>query len=131
MTQRVRDGLGLPAGFYRLAADGPTVFVPNGITADGVESIVYANVVPVSGGRYDWIHYIANSGEFVPYGDPKESPTGFNQEANAFIDDVLHQIFVNANPGGVYPYRTVPSQSRANIVDDLTTLQADFVLNPT
>lgn len=130
MTQRVRDGLGLPAGLYRLTVDGPTAFVPNGITADGVESIVYANVAPVSGGRYDWIAYEAESGEFVLYGDPQESPTSHNSEANAFIDDILHQIFVGANPEGEYPYRTVPSETRANIVDDLATLKADFTLNP-
>lgn len=102
--------------------------MPNGITADGVDSIVYANVVPVSGDRYDWVVWDANNGAFVPEGDPKLSPTGFNNEANAFIDDVLHQIYREAHPEGEYPYSTVPSESRSNIVDDLTTLQADFLL---
>ena len=130
MTQRVRDGLGLPAGFYRLNSSDPTVFVPNGITADHVESLVYANVVPVSGDRYDMVAFDAESNLFVPAGNPKTSPTGFNFDVNSFMDNVLHAIFDAAHPEGEFPYYLVPSESRANIVDDLATLQADFVLNP-
>lgn len=130
MTQRVRDGLGLPAGFYRLQEGGPTAFIPNGITADGTDSIVYANVVPVSGDQYDWIAYDAESGVFVPLGDPRPSLTSFNDEANAFIDEVLHQIFRAAHPEENLPYAVVASETLANIVDDLATLKADFVLNP-
>ena len=128
MTQRVRDGLGLPAGFYRLNSDNPTFYAPNGITADGVESIVYANVVPVSGSRYDWIAYDSNNDLFVPAGNPQPSPTYFNTDANALVDDVLRGIYREAHPEGDYPYSTVPSESRANIVDDLATLKADFVV---
>jgi hypothetical protein len=130
MTERIRAGLGLPAGLYRLNESGPTVYLPNGITADGVESIVYANVVPASDDRYDWVAYDAESGVFVPKGDPRTSPTGFNDEADAFIGDVLRLIFNSAHPEDEFPYSTVPSESRANIVDDLATLKADFVLNP-
>lgn len=129
MTQRVRDGLGLPAGFYRLSSNAPTFFAPNGITADGVDSIVYANVTPVSGDRYDLVSYDSEAGVLVPTGNPQSSPTYFNDEANAMVDEVLHQIFGDAQPEGDYPYRTVPSASRVNIVDDLATLKADFVLN--
>jgi hypothetical protein len=130
MTQRVRDGLGLPAGFYRLQEGGPTAFIPNGITADGVDSLVCANVVSVSGDRYDWVAYDEQSGVFVPRGDPRPSITSFNDDATAFIDEVLHQIFNAAHPEEDIPYRVVSSGTRANIVDDLATLQADFVLNP-
>lgn len=127
MTQRVRDGLGLPAGFYRLNSDGPTVYVPNGVTADGVESLVCANVVPVSGG-YDMVSYDSRNDVFVKAGNPNPSPTHFNQEVATFFDDVLHQIFHTAKPEGDFPYGIGSSESRANIVDDLEDLQADFVL---
>lgn len=127
MTQRVRDGLGLPAGIYRPNESGPTIFVPNGITNDGIESVVYANVVPVSSG-YDAIAYDPNSGVYVPAGKPNPSPTHFNNEVAAYIDDVLHAIFDNAHPEGDFPYLIHPSESRANIVDDLATMKADFSL---
>lgn len=130
MSQRVRDGLGLPAGLYRFNGDdAPTVFVPNGITADDVDSIVYANVIPVSGGNYDLIVWDANTDALVPQGNPHPSPTDFNNEVNALLDDVLHELFRAGQPEGEYPYMTVPSDSRANIVNDLTTLKADFVLD--
>ena len=128
MTQRVRDGLGLPAGFYRLQNSGPTFFVPNGITADHVESLVLANVTPVSGDRYDWVGYDRESDVFVPTGNPQSSPTYWNSEAVAFFDDQLRGIFNTAHPEGDFPYSLETSQSRANIVDDLANLQADFVL---
>ena len=127
MTQRVRDGLGLPAGFYRLNDDGPTVYVPNGVTADGIESLVCANVVAVSGG-YDMVSYDSRKDEFVKAGNPNPSPTHFNQEVATFLDDVLHQIFNSAQPEADFPYRIGSSESRANIVDDLEDLEADFVL---
>jgi len=127
MTQRVRDGLGLPAGFYRISDDGPTVYVPSGVTADGVESLVCANVVPVSGG-FDMVSYDRRNDVFVKAGSPNPSPTHFNQEATAFLDDVLRQIFNTAQTGRDFPYQIGSSESRANIVDDLETLQADFVL---
>ena len=127
MTQRVRDGLGLPAGFYRVNEDGPTVYVPNGVTADHVESLVCANVVPVSGG-YDMVSYDSRNDVFVKAGNPNPSPTHFNQEVATFLDDMLRRIFNTAHPEGDFPYKIGPSKSRANIVDDLETLQADFVL---
>lgn len=130
MTQRVRDGLGLPAGIYRLHTSGPTAYVPNGITADGVESIVYANVVPVSGDRYDWVNYNAESGVFVPTGNPQPSPTSFNDDAAGFINEVLREIFFTAHPGVDLPYLVAASDSRVNIVDDLATFRADFILHP-
>lgn len=130
MTQRVRDGLGLPAGFYRLGVGaGPTFYLPNGVTADRVDSLVYANVVPVSGG-YDLVAYDAVSGVFVLSGSPNPSATHFNDEAVAFADDILRLIFNVAQGEADFPYSLVPSDTRANIVDDLTTLEADFVLNP-
>lgn len=127
MTQRVRDGLGLPAGIYRINDDGPTVYVPSGVTADGVESLVCANVVPVSSG-YDMVSYDSRENVFVKAGNPNPSPTHFNPEVTIFLEDVLRQIFNTAQPGGNFPYQIGSSQSRANIVDDLETLQADFVL---
>lgn len=131
MTERVRQGQGLPAGLYRLSSGGgdPTFFAPNGITADGVESLIYANVVLVSGG-YDIVLYDADSGVFVPAGNPNPSLEGFGNEARAFADDILHQIFYRAQPEEEFPYLLVPSENRANVVDDLATLKADFVLNP-
>lgn len=129
MTQRVRNGLGLPAGFYRLNNDGPTVYVPNGVTADGVESLVCANVVPVSGG-YDMVSYDSRNDVFVKTGNPNPSPTHFNQEVATFLDDVLHHIFNAAQPEGDFPYKISASESRANIVDDLDTLKANFELKP-
>lgn len=129
MTQRVRDGLGLPAGLYRAHSGEPTFFAPNGITADGVESIVIANVTPVSSSRYDWIAYDGESDVYVPSGSPDPSPIAFNENALAFCDDVLRAIFNAAHPTGDFPYSLGTSTSRANIVDDLATLQADFVLN--
>lgn len=130
MTQRVRSGLGLPAGLYRLEADGrtPTFFAPRGITADGVASIIYANVIPVND-VYDNVWYDGVSGVFIrgeSSGAP--SPAGFNEEALNYADDVLHQIFDNAQPQGVFPYSFETSTSRAHIVDDLATLEADFTL---
>ena len=128
MTQRVRDGLGLPAGLYRMSTGAnPTFFVPNGITADQISSLVYANVIPVTGG-YDAIEYDADSGVFLPRGNPNPSPTSFNSDVAAFFDDVLHQIFFSAHPDEDFPYAIIPSETRANIVDDITTLKADFSL---
>jgi hypothetical protein len=127
MTQRVRDGLGLPAGFYRINDDGPTVYVPSGVTADHVESLVCANVVPVSGG-FDMVSYDSTNNVFVKAGNPNPSPTHFNREASDFLDNVLHEIFNTAQPESDFPYQIVSSETRANIVDDLETLQADFVL---
>ena len=130
MTERVRQGLGLPAGLYRLTEGGdPTVFVPNGITADGIESVVCANVTPVTGG-YDWVSYDAESDVFVPTGNPNPSPTHFNDQATLFFDDILRLIFNAAQPEGDFPYKIAPSVSRANIVDDLASIEADFTLNP-
>lgn len=129
MTQRVRDGLSLPAGLYRLNEDGPTAFVPNGITADNVDSIVLANVTPVSGDRYDMVAYDDQSDVFVPSGNPQSSPTHYNSEARTFMDDVLREIFFAAHPEGNFPYFLETSESRANIVDDLTTLKANFYLD--
>lgn len=131
MTQRVRDGLGLPAGFYRLQDDGPTFFLPNGITADHVESMVLANVTPVSSNRYDWVAYDRASDVFVPTGNPQSSPTHWNAEAVAVLDDILRAIFGAVHPIEDFPYSLETSQTRANIVDDLATLKADFVLDPT
>lgn len=127
MTQRVREGMGLPAGLYRLSSDdtAPTFFAPNGITADSVASLVYANVVPVSDG-YDLVLY--NREGFIPSGSQNPSPTAFNDEALTFANDVLRQIFRDAQPEGDIPYKLETSESRANIIDDLETLQADFVL---
>ena len=126
MTQRVRNGLGLPAGLYRITTGGnPTVYVPNGITADGVESIVYANVIPVSVG-YDWVFYDAESGVYVKEGNPNPSPTHYNNETAIFFDDVLRQIFDGAQPTGDFPYSIVTSETRVNIVENLETLKADF-----
>lgn len=130
MTQRVRDGLGLPPGLYRLGEGAnPTFYIPNGITADRVDSLVYANVVPVSGG-YDLVVYDSDSGVFVLSGNPNPSPTHFNNEAVAFADDMLRLIFNAAQEEVDFPYSLVPSETRANIVDDLATLKADFILNP-
>lgn len=129
MTERVLNGLGLPAGIYRINSGGsPTVFVPNGITADHVESVVYANVVPMAGG-YDNILYDDTSNAFVPSGDPNPSPTHFNKDVVAFFDNVLHELFGSAQPVENFPYSIVSSESRANIVDDLTTMKADFFLD--
>lgn len=131
MTERVRQGLGLPAGIYRLSKEevAPTFFAPNGITADGVASIVCANVVPVSG-SYDIVLYDGSSGVFVPGGSTEPSPSSFNHDAWAFADDILHSIFSNAQPEGEFPYSLEESSSRANIVGDLATLKADFILTP-
>ena len=130
MTQRIRDGLGLPAGLYRLGKGAnPTFYLPNGATADNVESLVLANVVPVDGG-YDMVAYDGDSGVFAKSGSPNPSPTHFNGEAVAFADDIIRQIFNTAHPGADFPYLLAPSDTRANIVDNLETLQADFVLNP-
>lgn len=129
MTQRVIDGLGLPAGLYRLNISGrnPTFYAPNGITADGVDSIILANVVPVTD-EYDMVVYDGTSGVFAPAGSPDPSSTHFNQEALAFADDMLRQIFRSAHPEGEIPYALETSESRANIVGDLATLKADFTL---
>lgn len=129
MTQRVRSGLGLPAGLYRLQAAGrsPTFFAPQGITADGVASIIYANVIQVND-AYDNVLYDGNSGVFVAGGSSAASPAGFNDEAVAFAEDVLRLIFNDAQPQGVFPYSLETSTSRANIVGDLATLEADFTL---
>ena len=131
MTQRVRDGLGLPAGLYCLSSGGnnPTFFAPNGITADGVASLLYADVVPVHDG-YDFVFYNSESGLFTQSGSTNPSPAAFNNDAVNFADDVLRQIFRSEQPEGEFPYRFETSESRANIVNDLTTLKADFVLNP-
>lgn len=130
MTQRVKDGLGLPAGLYRLEASGitPTFFAPNGITADGVASIIYANVISING-SYEKVNYDGDSGVFVAEGSPAASPAAFNNEAVDFVDDVLHQIFNEAQPGIDLPYTFEASTSRANIVVDLATLEADFTLS--
>ena len=129
MTQRVLDGLGLPAGLYRLNVSGgnPTFYAPNGITADQVDSIILANVLPVTGG-YDMVVYDGTSGVFVPAGSPNPSSTDFNLEALAFADDVLRQLFLGAHPEGRFPYSLETSESRANIVGDLAELEADFTL---
>lgn len=128
MTQRVRDGLGLPAGIYRINSGGaPTIFVPNGITADGVESIVMACVVSASGG-YDVVLYDDNSGVYVPGGSPSPSPTNFNSDVATTFENTLGVIFIEAHPGGEIPYKITPSESRANIVADLSTMKADFDL---
>lgn len=130
MTERVVNGLGLPAGIYRINVGGdPTVFVPNGITADSVESVVYANVIPVSGG-YDCVLYDDSSGKFVPAGNPNPSSTHFNSEVAALFNDILRQIFLGSHHEEEYPYAIVTSESRANIVDDLATMKTDFFLNP-
>lgn len=128
MTQRVRDGLGLPAGLYRLKeGGGPVVFVPNGITADRIESVVYATVVPMSGG-YDIVIYDDNDDLYVPGGDPNPSPTSHNDQAAGFFDDILRQIFNAAQPAGDFPYQIAASDTRAKIVDDLATIKVDFIL---
>ena len=129
MTQRVRDGLGLPAGLYRLSDSGfnPTFYAPNGITADNVDSMILANVIPVTGG-FDFVVYDGSSGVFAPAGAANPSSTFFNQEALAFADDIIRQIFVEAHPGGEVPYSFETSASRANIVGDLANLEADFTL---
>ena len=131
MTQRIRDGLGLPAGLYRLNVAGsyPTFYAPNGITADRINSVIYANVIPVTGG-YDFVVYDGTSGKFSKEGTPNPSSTHFNQEALNFADDILRRIFFDAHPEEEFPYSLEPSDSRANIVGDLETLQADFVLIP-
>lgn len=129
MTQRIRDGLGLPAGLYRANGGGPVVFVPNGITADRVESIVYADVTPVSGG-YDYVVYEPGDDVYIPGGNPNPSATHFNSEIAMFFDNILHDIFNAAQPEGDFPYSIRASDSRANIVDDLATLQVDFFLDP-
>ena len=128
MTQRVRNGLGLPAGLYRTNNENPTFFVPNGITADGIESLVYANVVPVSGGNYDLISYDSNADLFVPAGNPQPSPTHFNDEIASFASDVLWEIWIASHSEGDFPYKIVASESRVNIVDDLAAMKADFIL---
>lgn len=130
MTQRVRDGLGLPAGLYCLSIAGtnPTFFAPNGITPDGVASLIYANVVPVSD-NYDFVMYNPETG-FAQSGSQDPSPAAFNNEAVNFADDVLRQIFREAQPEGEFPYAFETSDSRANIVDDLDTLKANFELAP-
>lgn len=131
MTQRVRDGLGLPAGLYCLGTGdtGPTFYAPNGITADGVPSIILANVVQVVNG-YDSVAYNGATHVFFEYGSPNPSPYHFNGEAYAFADDIIRQIFRAAHPEGEYPYSLEQSSSRANIVGDLDTLVADFTLAP-
>lgn len=129
MTQRIRDGLGLPAGIYRINKGGaPTVFVPNGITADGVESIVMANVIAVGDG-YDVVIYDDNSDVFAPAGSPAPSPTQFNGEVAEMFADILGGIYIDAHPEGEIPYAVEPSESRANIIDDLATMKADFFIN--
>lgn len=131
MTQRVRDGLGLPAGFYRLGVDGttPTFYAPNGITADGIASLVYANVVPVEGG-YDSVMYDSRDSSFITTGSSNPSPAYFNNEALNFADDIIRSIFRDAHPEVNMPYTLETSDSRANIVGDLETLVADFTLIP-
>ena len=47
-----------------------------------------------------------------------------------FFDNILHDIFNAAQPEGDFPYSIRASDSRANIVDDLATLQVDFFLDP-
>ena len=131
MTQRVQAGLGLPAGLYCLGTNdtGPTFYAPNGITADGVPSIILANVVQVVNG-YDSVAYNGATHVFFKYGSPNPSPYNFNGEAMAFAEDVIRQIFNTAQPEGEFPYSFETSSSRANIVGDLDTLVADFTLNP-
>ena len=128
MTQRVRDGLGLPAGIYRVdvGGGGPVVYVPNGITADGVESFVCANVVPVSGG-YDGIVWDNESDVYALLGNPNPSPTHFNDEFANFFADTLREIFSAAQPGDS-PYFVKASENRANIIADLANMKADFYL---
>lgn len=129
MTQRIRNGLGLPAGLYRTNGGGPVVFVPNGITADGVDSIVYSDVTPVSGG-YDYVVYDSVNDRYIRGGNPNPSATHFNKEIAVFFDDILRTIFNAAQPEGDFPYKISASESRAKIVDDLATLQVDFFVDP-
>ena len=108
----------------------PTFFAPNGITADGVSSLIYANVVPVEGG-YDRVFYNSETGSLTRGGgSASPSPAAFNTETVNFADEVLRQIFRSAQPEGEFPYRFETSESRANIVNDLANLKADFILNP-
>ena len=81
-------------------------------------------------GGYDMVIYDNGDDLYVPYGNPNPSPYHFNPEALAFAEDILRRIFIEAQPEGDFPYTLEPSESRANIVDDLATLQANFVLDP-
>lgn len=127
MTQRVRDGLGLPAGLYRVRGVAPTFYVPNGITADNVASIVVAVVTPVEQ-QYAWVYSNGNEG-FIAQGEG-DSLTYFNNESVEMCSDVLHQIWsLDHEDYSTFPYNLETSSSYARVINDLSTLQAEFFLD--
>lgn len=124
MTERVRQGQGLPAGMYIIKGYSRTFYLPNGVTADNVASIVVAVVTPVNQG-YGWVYSNGDEG-FISQGESPSS-TDYNDEATAMCDDVLHQIWgLDHEDFSTFPYSLETSRSYAHIVDDLSTLQADF-----
>ena len=87
-----------------------------------------ANVIDLGAG-YDVVVYDDNNNKFAPAGSPAPSPTKSNGEVAAMFSDILGGIYINAHPEGKIPYAIKPSESRANIIDDLATMKADFFIN--